>query len=178
MKQALFYTAGDDLMPVIRLVESAAALQYVRCGHYLTAEISALTTGLAIPNLGKADFYSSIACTNYLVSNRTTAIKARPILRNDGSKRFAIDQMLNHDTITLTPAGQWNDNILLHGRVATVSETAPARALMNLFRKAIHTRFTKIKAFYLGPEALQLFRAGEHLTSSDQSPREFYLKAD
>jgi hypothetical protein len=139
MNQILFYAAEDDLVPVLRLIESAAALQYVRCGHYPTAEIAAVPTGLAIPNPGKADSHSSIACTSYLVSNHAAAIKARPILRNDGSEIFAIDQMLNHDTITLTPAGQWDENILLHGRIATISETAPGKVLMNLFRKAIRT---------------------------------------
>jgi len=92
-----------------------------------------------------------------------------------GVRRFAIDQLKNPDTITFSPGGLWNNDILLHGRVATASQSKSSQALMKRFKAALQKTFVKVKAFYVGPQALMLLKNGQRLTISAQSPREFDL---
>jgi hypothetical protein len=46
---------------------------------------------------------------------------------------------------------------------------------MKRFNSAVKKTFTKVKAFYVGPKALELLERGMRLTISAQSPREFDL---
>jgi len=97
-------------------------------------------------------------------------------MEHRAGETFRIDQLLNPDTVVLTPAGVRSEEVVLHGRVATVSNSQPAQRLMRLFSKAFRKhRFEKIRAFWVGPEARALLRAGTRLTISVQSPREFDL---
>jgi len=95
-----------------------------------------------------------------------------------GLERFSIDQLVNPDTITFTAGGLWNGEILLHGRFGTASESKSSQELLKRFGDAIATEFTKINAFYVGSNALELLKRGTRLTIAEQSPREFDLIPD
>jgi hypothetical protein len=88
-----------------------------------------------------------------------------------------VDQLRNPDSVTFTPAGIWDDDVILHGRVATASDSEASQALMRRFHVAIKKGFAKVKAFYVGPQAMELLKAGKRLTIAAQSPREFDLAA-
>jgi hypothetical protein len=47
---------------------------------------------------------------------------------------------------------------------------------MKRFYTAIRKRFTKVRAFWVGPEALALLHAGKRLTAATQCPPEFDLR--
>jgi hypothetical protein len=110
-----------------------------------------------------------------LVCDRATNVNVRAFKGNGGIDRFCVDQLLNPNTVTFTPAGVWNEDILLDGRVATVSQTPASQELMKRFQKAITKYFTKIRAFYVGPEAHAMLKAGKRLAIGADSPREFDL---
>jgi hypothetical protein len=176
MKQIHFYAVADDLLPVLEAVEQVKPIKYSKTGHYETSKVESLTSSAVIPNLGKASSEAAIGCTSYLVSDLKTEIKSDPFVMKTGARMFSIDQLLNQDTVLLTPAGEWSDDIVLYGRVATVSNSPPAQELMKLFRSALKKNFKKVKAYYIGPKALSLFQSGYRLTISAQSPPEFDLK--
>jgi hypothetical protein len=46
---------------------------------------------------------------------------------------------------------------------------------MKRFNAEIRKEFSKVKAFWVGPNALTLLNAGKRLTDASQSPREFDL---
>jgi hypothetical protein len=77
--------------------------------------------------------------------------------------------------VEFKPGGIWNEDVLLHGRIATASESQISQALMKRFQSAAKKTFSKVKAFYVGPKALVLLDSGKRLTISAQSPREFDL---
>ena len=175
MKQILFFALKDDLVSMIDAAEAIEALKYVRVGNYTNPEIQALNSALDIPDLGRASSGTASTSASYLVCKRDTPVNARPVATAGGASRFPVDQLVNPDSVVFTPAGIWTDEILLHGRLATVSDTAPAQELMKLFNSVVRKRFTKVRAFYVGPQALTWLQAGKRLTISDQSPREFDL---
>ncbi|XVJ59925.1 MAG: hypothetical protein HEQ23_11200 [Tepidisphaera sp.] len=89
---------------------------------------------------------------------------------------YVLDQLHNPDTVVLTPAGMWKDDVLLHGLVSTVSDSPIAKEIMKLFAAAIKKQFVKVRSFWVGPDALALLKRGKRLTIAAQSPAEFDLK--
>ena len=175
IKQVYFYATKNDLLPVLRAVEEAGALKYVVAGNFTTPELRSYSRGEEIPQLGKASSGTAGTCETFLVCAAVPPVKVESFKGGNGEDRFCVDQLLNPDTVGLTPAGQWNEEILLHGRVATVSDSPASQALMKRFQSAIRKHFVKIKAFYVGSNARKLLESGKRLTISAQSPRDFDL---
>jgi hypothetical protein len=169
-----FYATKADLLPLFALV--GEGLQYVRTGIYPSSVPETFSSGLLIPNLGIANNESAISCDNFLVSDENIRIVPRSISPFNGLDQFAFDQLNNPNTITFSPGGIWDNDILLHGRISTMSEDKSAVRIMKLFSSAIRKLSTKIKAFYVGPEALEMLRQGKRLTIAAQSPSTFDLK--
>ena len=175
MKQILFFALKDDLLPVLEAVEHESPLKYVRMGQSSESDYESFVHGFALPNLGKANADFASGCETFLVTPCATPINIRPIELAAGSRRYCIDQLVNLESVAFTPAGIWDEKIVLHGRVATVSESAISQELMKRFNAAFRRQFRKVKAFWVGPSARALLDAGKRLTISAHSPRDFDL---
>lgn len=174
MKQIHFYAIKEDLTAVLEAVEQDSLLIYIRMGQFPTPEYETFAHGAEIPNLGKANTDSASSGQSFLITGRDTPIKVRPI-KVAGVERYAVDQLVNPDTITFAPGGIWGEDVVVNGRVATVSDSSQAQQLMKRFNSAFRKHFIKVKAFSVGPKAFDLLSAGKRLTASAQSPREFDL---
>ena len=169
MKQIQFFALKEDLLPVLEAVEREGALKYIRTGNRLSADFETFLHGGDIPNLGKATRESAISCDTFLVTDVTQPVRVREIRGSGGVPRYCMDQLINAETVTLTPAGVWNEDVSLCGRVATVSDSAVAQALMKRFNSAFRSHFSKIKAYRVGRGARALLDAGKRLTIAEQS---------
>jgi hypothetical protein len=176
MKQIYFFAMKADLLPVLEAVERDCPLQYVRTGNSLSREFETFLRGADIPNLGTADRDTGSVCETFLVTMRTVPIAVEAFKGVGGVQRYCVDQLLNQDTVGFTPAGMWGEDVLLPGRVATVSESAISQALMKRFNSAIRAQFGKVKAFWVGRHARALLDAGKRLAISAQSPCGFGLR--
>jgi hypothetical protein len=194
MALCYFYATREDLLAVTEEVESVMPIKYVRFGQTTKLPPKSFKSASEIPNLGIATNPSAVGCEKFLVCDSQVVIKARALkvlaeedvnrsmienksslTRLIGQERFAIDQLVNPETICFRSGGLWNSEILLHGGIDTASQSKPSMALMKEFKKAIQRNFTKIKAFYVGLQALGLLKSGYRLTISAQSPKEFDL---
>jgi hypothetical protein len=178
MKQINFFALKEDILPVLEEFEAAGPVKYVPKGTTNSPNYSIFRHGMALPNLGSASNVSAINSVSFLVGAEDAEINLRTLSAIDGKSRFAIDQLQNPDTITFSPGGLWNNDILLHGRVATASESKVSQALMKRFQTALKKTFVKVKAFHVGPQALTLLKNGKRLTISAQSPQEFDLTVE
>ena len=178
MKQIHFFALKDDLLAMLELVESEGSLKYTPMGNFPKDEIkdglSVFGTGAGIPNLGKATAESAAACEAFLVSEPKTPINLEAVDASTG-KRICVDQLVNPDTVTFTPGGVWNEDVVLNGRIATASDSQISQALMKRFHAAVKKAFSKVRAFYVGPKALVMLHSGKRLAGAVQSPREFDL---
>lgn len=167
MKLIPLYAGAKDLASLVESIDANKSLRYSLTRNYSTDEVQngiiGYDRGAMIPNLGWASAGSANISDSFLVCDRASPIVLRTIQGN-GAEWFSVDQLLNPDTIEFTPAGIWDDKVVISGRVATVSETSRAQALMRLFSKTIKHHFTKVKAYYVGPEALSLLKSGHRLT--------------
>ena len=176
MKSIHFHAVKEDILQVISVFESGGSVKYVLTGNFLANEIS---EGISvyesvdeIPNLGEATADSSAACESFLVCDQTTPITPRSLQE---SGRVCIDQLFNPDTVVFKPGGIWSEEVLLEGQVGTASDSDESQRLMKRFNSAIKKTFTKVKAFYVGPKALELLERGTRLTMSAHSSHEFDL---
>jgi hypothetical protein len=169
------YAVKEDLLPVLEALESDGSVKYVRRGgQLLEPTLIAFDHAKDIPNLGKATAETGNFCDTFLVCKSELQIVVRSA-RVLGQERFFIDQLYNPDTVTLTPAGMWNKEVLLAGYVGTASDSVESQKLMKRFHSAIRRRFVKITAYWVGHGALELLPSGKRLTSAVQSPPEFDL---
>jgi hypothetical protein len=175
MTQILFFAVDDDLAAVLADVERAKPVKYIRMGSSRTPEFETYLQGSQIPDLGMASTDSSSSTVSYLVTLHNVTLTPRAVQRTDGTSCYLMDQLINPDSISLTPAGRWTSDIVLHGRAASASDSTISKELMRCFQTAIRKRFKKIKAYWLGPTALEMLTSGKRLTISAQSPRTFDL---
>jgi hypothetical protein len=176
MSQTQFFALNVDLLPMLDRVESKEPLRYVRAGRSLSPNYESFGRGEEIPDLGTANYSSSMGCNRFLVAEPRVNINVRLVQQSDGVDSYHIDQLLNPDTIVFWPGGLWANDILLYGEVGTASNSEASRRLMARFRSAIKKQFAKINGYYVGAGALKSLEAGKRLTIAEQSPREFDLK--
>jgi hypothetical protein len=176
--QTLFYAAADDLIPVFAAIEPRHRIVYTLCGSFPSRNVSSFSSGAALPSLRSPPPQdSAIACPAYLVTLAETPISVREVPHRNGAVRYAVDQLQNPDSITVQIGGFYRPDVLLHGRIATVSKTPVSTQLYRAFISAIRKLFTPIQAFHVGPHAQQLWKRGCRLTIAVQSPPEYDLSA-
>jgi hypothetical protein len=118
---------------------------------------------------------NAIACPSYLVTLAGAAVRIREAPQQGGGVRYAVDQLINPDSIAFSHGGFPSAEILLYGRVGAVSDSAVAKELFRAFSSAISKEFVRLKAFWVGPQADELLRQGCRLTMGANSPTEYDL---
>ena len=171
-----FFATADDLLPVFDLVDRKHRLAYSLMGLHESADLSTVTKGADIPTLREVmDDPNAIACPAYLVTLEGAAVHVRDVLQQSGGIRYAVDQLVNPNSVTFSHGGFFSPDILLYGRVGTVSDSAVAKKLFRAFSSAIAKVFVRVKAFWVGPQAYELLRQGCRLTMGANSPKEYDL---
>jgi hypothetical protein len=175
-RQFLFYATGSDLGPLLSSLEAQRRLQYTLTDLFETNQPQTYLSYADIPDFGRASFPSSPSNQCYLVSIRGTVVNVRNVPQKAGGILFAIDQKLNEDTVNFWPGGEFGNGILLYGEVNTISNTVTSRSLYDSMEKVFSQSFTQVQEFLVGPEAVNLCKAGVRLTLSASTPAEFDLK--
>lgn len=177
-KYVHLFAAGADLVPVLEAVEAKHAIKYVQMKPNSSGRVTEFSGANDLPDLGRAASPDAIGCASYLVTGRDRAVAPRRIVSNDGTVWYAIDQMINPDTVEVSPGGLWNDDVVISGRITTVSDTTYANVLMRAYRNAVRKHFVRVRAYWVGPKARALLAAGKRLTMAVQSPQEYDLAPD
>ncbi len=171
IRQIPFFALKNDLLAVVETVEHGRPLKYVRTGQFDCPESDSFGAGAEIPGLGTASADSSVNNQSFLVTNGELPVNWRRITTNTGVQRYCLDQLANPESITFTPSGRLDEGVVISGRVGTASDSPIAQELMRRFRAAFKKHFTKVRAYWVGPEALALLQAGKRLADATQSPR-------
>lgn len=171
--QRHFYATRDDLLPVLEKVESKHSVAYTLMGSFESAQLTTVSFGAAIRTLGSpAPHPNAVAGYRYLVTPSEVQVVIREVPQRTGGIRHLVDQLVNPISIEFTHGGFYAPDILLYGRVATCSNHPVAAKLFRAFASAVAKNFTRIRAFHVGPNAVDSFRRGCRLTISVNSPRD------
>lgn len=175
MAQRHFFALPDDLLALFAAAEGRTAVCYTLAGIFDMPDMVAVHAGRELPSLYLPAAGSSIECATYLVTPVDIAVRVRPVPMSAGPTRFAIDQLFNPDSITVSHGGFDTNMTLISGRVATVSDTPRAKTLQSAFTNAIGKLFNRVNAYWVGPKAMEHFQRGGRLTHNASSSPEYDL---
>lgn len=165
-----FFATADDLLPIFNAVERRNRLVYTLMGLHESPELSAYHAGRDIATLRDVRHAPNTSVgPAYLVTLVGAHVVVRIVPQRNGSIRHAVDQLLNPDSITFEHGGFLSPEILLNGRVGTVSDSAVAKKLCRAFYAAIAKEFIRVNAFWVGPQAHDLLLKGCRLTMGADS---------
>lgn len=163
-----FFAAEDDLHAVLEQVENARELHYAVAG---------LHTALAVPTdiswRSLAPFHAREQ--SFLVLERQFPLVVRPIAQNTGGTLFAVDELANPNAVSLVPGVAAGALLVLPGVIGTSASDGAAVSLVRSYKSAFAKHFTKVKAYWVGPRAMQRWRDGARLTVSAEASSEFDL---
>ncbi len=171
-----FFATAEDLLPLLAAVESRLELHYTLTGHHGSKKIESWRHGRELPTLGQpSPTDSAVNCPSYLITTRDSKVNVRELASLFGRRKWVVDQLENPDSTVFWHGGLYGTEVLLSGRVASVSKTPTAQKLQRAFEAAIRKSFVRINAYYVGANAEKLLDKGVRLTVSARSPREYDL---
>ncbi len=172
-KQILFFGSRSDLLNAVGAVERSKSVAYVLCTMKDQPTYSKLHSLSEIPNLGRTHSSSYITGDAYLVLEAGVEPRVREVKQDKGDVKFTIDQKLNQASIALRPGGIFEEGILICGNLGTASTDPVSRELYRSYSSKMVKAFKKVKAYYVGPEALQWLRRGWRLITihAKEDPR-------
>ena len=170
-----FYATREDLEPVIHSIEVLMKFNYALTGLHTSLSFPVYSSALEIPTLGQATQDSAVGCDSYLVVPIGTQIVIREVPQISGGVRYAVDQLVNPDSIRFQSGGVREGGIIIHGLVDTTGQSNNAKVIFKIFKKYLTKSFMKQQAFYVGRNAIQLKEQGVRLTAAVQSAHEYDL---
>jgi hypothetical protein len=174
--QRHFFATAEDLLVVFERVEAKWSLTYTLTGLFSSPASTSVRSGPAIPTLfAQAPAPGAIAGHTYLVTPATETVLVREVPQQAGGTLYAIDQLANPRSVTLTPGGFYPPDAHLSGRVATASDDETSTRLYRAFATAVGKLFRRVNAFYFGPQAEASRLRRIRLTSDVRSPTEYDL---
>lgn len=174
--QRHFYATADDLLPIFERVESKHDLSYTLTGLLYSPVLTQVRSGAQMTSLRSPAPHRDASCgPQYLVTPAEAIVHIRDVPQHSGGVRYAVDQLINPDSITVQHGGFFRPDVLLYGRVGTVSASDFSRRVYRAFSAAVAKQFVRVRSFYVGPQAHALLGQGCRLTIGDDSPAEYDL---
>lgn len=171
----MFFALIDDIDGIIREIESMLEVQYYKTGLFDIKAIPTYQSLFSTPNIGRAISGDWNKIDGYLIVKRTMPIKIREIQQRSGELKFAVDQMTNPKSIEIKLGGVYKDNVIVAGRIATISEDIESIELYRLFTSKIKKGSKKIGSFYVGKKAEEKLKMGWRLVTNEKLPKEYDL---
>jgi hypothetical protein len=171
-KAVHFFATKRDLEILFEAVEGTAPLSYARAGLFTEPTVTTVDSGTKLAELGVSITGSAGKEPTYLVFRNDADIAVRPVPQVTGGTLYAVDQLRNPHTVALKPSGMYGSQALIAGQLSTISSAKESVELYKLFAKNIRSLFRKVRADWLGAEAMALWTRGIRLTASvDASPQ-------
>ena len=173
----IFFTLIEDIENAIRDIESTIDVQYYKTGLLDSRIIPTYNSLFDLPNIGVVSSGDWNKIDNYLITLKTTELNIREVPQRTGEMKFAVDQMNNPRSIEIKLGGiyQEKENVIVAGRIATISEDVDSNELYKLFTTKIKKEFRKIGAFYVGKKAEKKLKMGWRLVTNEKLPKEYDL---
>ncbi|GEN73747.1 hypothetical protein [Chryseobacterium lathyri] len=176
-KQTMFFIVLDDIKQILHEIESDVDICYYKAGLLDSREVPKYNSIFDTPNVGIALSGDWNRIDTYMILKSSTELNIREVPQIKGGMKFAVDQMVNRKSIELKLGGifQEKGNIIVAGRVASISDDRDSKELYNLFSSKIKKNFKKIDVFYVGNIAEKKLQEGWRLVTNENSPKEYDL---
>lgn len=173
-----FFCTRQDLLAVLCAVEVGVQLQYVRIGLFENKEANAFLSASKIEDLGISRYGGNAKDAAYLVMRSDVMSTLREVPQKAGGALYALDQLMNPDSVVLRPGGLFADQTLIGGQVGTASGSEESVALYETLGRGLRSACKKVRSYWVGPEARVLWKKGFRLTSGADAPRSMDLSEE
>jgi|SRR5579871_2124749 len=170
-KLTQFFATRKDVLAVLERLEALGSYQYVLSELQDQPSVVSYSSAIHIPDLGKSTIGSYHTENTYIIIDSRTVIYPRIITRGrNQSPLYTVDVDIYPEGIIISPGGIFQDQYLILGSFGVGNDNAVAIALYRQLARLTRKDFTRIRSYWLGPEALELFDSGFCLTSNIRSP--------
>ena len=176
MSAVYFFTTPDELIVVLQEYEDGNPIKYYPCG--IVDSLEDYASAADIPDFGKPENESSIGSGSFLIAPAANAPRLRSIQTITNQINHHLDQLVNEESVVITPGGFWKPDVLLGGHLGTANATDFSKDQIRRFRTALRRRCTKHTVYWIGSGAAKAYANNVRLTQSEQSPTKFDLKLD
>jgi hypothetical protein len=172
------YATRNDMLYGIHRIEKVKPVEYVLTGMFDNDYVTRYPSVDDLPNFGISVSGEHLLEPQYLVVPAGTAIQTERIPQRRGGIKFAINPRLNPiEHILFHPGGLYRDEALISGEMGLgVTYNEVSVDIYELFSNELFEDFVTVKAFHVGPEALELLKKGFRLTPGIKSSREIDLQ--
>ena len=176
----MFFALISDMEHILKKAESSLDIHYFKMGMFDSRDVPHYQSIFDAPNLGFTLSGDWNRIDSYLVIPESAWLDIRDIPQRAGGIKYAVDQSANAKSVELKLGGIYKEreNILVAGRIGTISESEFSLAAFKLFSSLIRAEFKKIGSFYVGKSAGEKLREGWRLVTNDKSPKEYDLALD
>jgi hypothetical protein len=174
----MFFAVLEDIEQILKNIETTIEVHYYKTGLMDSKNIPNYSSIFDTPKIGVALSGDWNKIDNYLVMKKETLLNIETVPQRAGGIKFAVDQLNNQNSVTLKLGGIYNDaeNVIVAGRVATISDYEDSNELYKLFSTKIKKEFKKIGTFYVGKKAEEKLKMGWRLVTNEKSPNEYDLR--
>jgi hypothetical protein len=176
-QQTMFFIVLDDVLPILKEGEYINDILYYESGLLDSKVIKEYNSILDIPGIGFTASGDWNRIDSYLALKKQTPLNIREVPQRAGGLKFAVDQLMNPKSIEIKLGGIYKEvgNVIVAGRIATVSEDKDSKELFRFFSSKIKKQFKRIGMFYVGKMAEEKLKLGWRLVTNDKSPKEYDL---
>jgi len=161
------YATKDDLIPALKVFEDNVRIKYVEVTFSETPNAIIHNSFCEIPNLGISQYGEAVLETCYLIIDEKENIGYQSISQRDGTLKYSIDVIGNPNSISWRPGGENTKNkCLIRGEICANIENIEAKKLWKVFANNLSKEFSKLKGYYIGTHAMDLYKRGVRLTPS------------
>ena len=168
----------EDIEEILKNIESMADVKYYKTGLFSSYDFPVFDSILNVPNVGIVFTGDWNRIDNFLILKKHTQLNVRNVPQRTGDVKFAVDQLINTNSIEIKLGGIYSEkeNIIVAGRVSTVSDDKDSEELFKLYTKKIKKEFKKIGPFYVGKKAENKLNSGWRLVTNEKLSKEHDLK--
>lgn len=165
-----------DFHELLKEVESKKEFKYFQTGLLDEDNIRNYSSLNDYNNLGNASFGSQGLNDCFLIIPVSNELKIRVVPQRKGGVKYAVDQLVNEESIIIETGGIYNEGIFIAGRIGTVKENNFSNEVYNLFFSMIKKNFIKVGSCYVGKLANEKLDSGWRFVLNDSSPKEYDLR--
>ena len=172
-----FFTLLSDIEMILRKVEASYDIHYFKTGMFDNRDIPHYASIFEAPNIGFTLSGDWNRINNYLVMPKDTSLDIQEYPQRVGGIGYGVDQAGNPQSIVLKLGGIYREkeDILVGGRIGTISESKFSLDIFKLFTSLVRKEFKRIGSFYVGKSAEEKLKAGWRLVTDENSPKEYDL---
>lgn len=175
-KQFSFFATKNDLLGVLQLACEKMDFS-LSCLSAESGSIHVYRDARNIDDLSIAKHGDQNHEPLYMLVEPEVEPATRKVEQRSGGVKVFFDQSSHPVSVSLRAGGVMDSlNCIIAGQIGTISNTDWSNELYKILFSSFKKRFTKIKSFYVGTEALEKLDQGCRLTGNCKSPADFDLK--